>query len=598
MVTSLGLVLLLISIFSAAVGVDQDAGWGPARKFVLATGVLLIAAANLTDVLRYFGFAPQRFSSYLTSATGIQSFSPTETKLSSGVRPKNGDATTGPKDRTWVVIALVIILAGIAYAWLTTVGTWTYWPHTTRFYHLLADGFREGKTHLLVKPSEELLELEDPYDYESREKVEFLWDASLYEGKYYIYWGPAPALITMGLELFVPSEIGDQYLGWILSLLMLFMILLFVRFIWRRYSSGAPDWLFAFAAFVLAFANPLPWIMTRPAVYESAIASGQFFFWGGMLLLVHSRIEQKGLAWKGFISGCAWCLAVGSRATLALAVVVGTIATLAFDVYRNRDGKAPSKKAALNLGYLLMPLILGAGALAWYNVDRFGTIFEFGHRYQLTSIDMTKGYEGFFSTRNILPNAFNYLLNPFRAIKVFPFLKPEWGKYSVPFLRASTSSWYTSEKITGLLISSPILLAALLPLIVMLLRAWDQFSSLASLRNELRRTISVEFHQIYLVIFIIGIVQFVPLLPISFISMRYSADFAYAGFILAFMGICYGWAIASQYRRGKVMLIGSAIALGLYSVIVSGLLAMTGYYSAFEKLNPELFEMLTRFFTL
>lgn len=38
----------------------------------------------------------------------------------------------------------------------------------------------------------------------------------------------------------------------------------------------------------------------------------------------------------------------------------------------------------------VLPLLAGGAALAWYNWARFGSIFEFGIRYQLANVDYTQ----------------------------------------------------------------------------------------------------------------------------------------------------------------------------------------------------------------
>jgi hypothetical protein len=42
-------------------------------------------------------------------------------------------------------------------------------------------------------------------------------------------------------------------------------------------------WKYVIPAIAIAgFANPLPWLLNRPAIYEAAIAAGQFFLMAGL----------------------------------------------------------------------------------------------------------------------------------------------------------------------------------------------------------------------------------------------------------------------------------------------------------------------------
>ena len=62
------------------------------------------------------------------------------------------------------------------------------------YYNLLVDGFRHGHLYLPVKPEPELLALENPYDPVANAAYRLL-DPSLYNGRYYLYFGPVPAVV-------------------------------------------------------------------------------------------------------------------------------------------------------------------------------------------------------------------------------------------------------------------------------------------------------------------------------------------------------------------------------------------------------------------
>ena len=66
----------------------------------------------------------------------------------------------------------------------------------------LVDAILEGKTSINIEPSEELKNLENPYDPTQREEMEYSFDTAYYDGKYYVYFGIVPAII-----LFVPFKL-------------------------------------------------------------------------------------------------------------------------------------------------------------------------------------------------------------------------------------------------------------------------------------------------------------------------------------------------------------------------------------------------------
>jgi hypothetical protein len=72
---------------------------------------------------------------------------------------------------------------------------------TGHFYHLLTNGFLSGHLYLPVAPVPALLTLRNPYDPKLNAGLR-LHDASLYRGKYYLYFGAAPVV-----TLFLPWKL-------------------------------------------------------------------------------------------------------------------------------------------------------------------------------------------------------------------------------------------------------------------------------------------------------------------------------------------------------------------------------------------------------
>ncbi len=88
--------------------------------------------------------------------------------------------------------ALLFVL--IIYVWFISIGPWRSRGHTSDYYSRLASSFLHGQLALEQKPDPALLALPNPYDHKARKNVPVLGDASLYKGKYYLYFGPFPGL--------------------------------------------------------------------------------------------------------------------------------------------------------------------------------------------------------------------------------------------------------------------------------------------------------------------------------------------------------------------------------------------------------------------
>ncbi len=227
---------------------------------------------------------------------------------------------------------LALLLCGIfviaAYVWFTSTGLWSTLPATSNYYDQLAQSFQEGHLYLNVQPDPALLQLSDPYDPDIRQKVASLttdnlkpiWDMALYNGRIYLYWGPAPALFLLASKIFYGGEIGDQALILIfISGLFIFQSLILLR-VWRRFFQDLPFPLVLSGILLIAFINPIPWILSIPRIYEAAIVADQFFFVGGLYFVFTALDRPAYSVWRLALAGIFWVFAVGSRATMAIPI--------------------------------------------------------------------------------------------------------------------------------------------------------------------------------------------------------------------------------------------------------------------------------------
>ena len=89
----------------------------------------------------------------------------------------------------WAFAAVSFAVIGV-YVFDVSAGQFADWPRYTYYYELLARGFLAGQLAILADPHPALLEHPNPFDPSLMRF--WLWDASLYQGTLYIYWGPVP----------------------------------------------------------------------------------------------------------------------------------------------------------------------------------------------------------------------------------------------------------------------------------------------------------------------------------------------------------------------------------------------------------------------
>jgi len=552
-----GLALVLAAIFAHELRLDADTTWGGARVILLFLGLILISIAaffNYSLHKRNTFFAPR-----LTSETVKVLFS---------------------LAHIWVIVCVV-------YIWFITYGTWTTWNHTTGYYDLLAKAFDRGQLNVDINPGPALLSVPNPYDPAYRPFFNGdIWDMSLYKGKLYLYWGPVPALLIAPLKLFIQSKITDNYLVFaFLAGLLVFDSLILVK-LRKNIFPKIPAWHIFPAVLLVGLAAPILWSVSSPRVYEAAVASGQLFLMGGIYFVL-SALDQAGKIGKVqlFLAGLCWVCSVGSRAMDALMVIF--LAGLVV-LWLARSGGGPISRRNLieGIGALMLPLIIGALAIAGYNWARFDSPLEFGLRYQITILDINRQGGLLFLPRYFFPNFYVYLLRPFEVAAKFPFLYPTTPGDLIE-LHRSSSGIYFAGRMTGLLFCAPFLVFSL----VHLHRGLPQKHKAAGS--------AFSYNLVTLLLAGTFVIGFLSLAFFYFGQMRYLLDVISPLAILAVLGywkMIAAWQGSNPIRYN--LLRGFANLLIVATICASVLLAFSGDYDRFKSLNPVLFERIAGLLTL
>lgn len=247
--------------------------------------------------------------------------------------------------------------------------------------------FEQGHVYLDAEPSQELLDLENPYDKFQRQKAtRYEWDHVFYQGKYYSYYGIAPVILLFlpfhkMTGCYCPTEIAVL----LFSIAGFFgLACFFMQFI-KKYFSGISSGSYLITMLML-FLNCGIWFsIGRPDFYEVAIASGfAFLTWGSYFLFSANLSEAEKLSLPRIcLASLFFAIAVLCRPTLVLyCICVG--AYLLFSVK-----KIEKKKLISYLVCAFLPMVSLGCVQMWYNYARFGSPFEFGIQYSLTINDFT-----------------------------------------------------------------------------------------------------------------------------------------------------------------------------------------------------------------
>lgn len=581
---ALGAAAVLVAVFAFPLGLDNNAVMGSGRKILAAFGVLLIllcpAWMLLARLARHPGMADRwaAFWSRLGSS-----------RLTAWLDACGRSRLAGfTNAHSWIWVLISVLLVALVSVWHLTAGTFTRWTPTTRYFDRQADAFLAGRLALLDQAPAELAALgDDLFDWRAREGIDYLWDASYYNGSYYLYWGPAPALVAAAVKLVRPGMVEDQVLVLVFITGLAAALGLVFHRVRRDYFPSAPDWTILLFTLAGVLCLPVFWLINRPSVYEAAIACAQFFLflglYGALQAITPHGIKNGWLA----LAGAGLGLSAAARSSYAVTVIILSLG-IAAALYSRRRGRNIAPLASFAI-----PLALTAAGLAWYNAARFGSIFETGLRYQLTGDALPVDRSLLFSPSYILPNAYSSIFRPLEFdAGLFPFFRtPYILDHMWPNFIHRPATYYSTEQVTGVLAAIPFLWLLALPAI-----GWVR-TGLDWIDEKPRRGVDgVLPTWVPRLVAAAALAQLFTSLTFVMTTMRYLADFTPL-LILSTGLVVYTAYSRLGVRAGWRRALSTAVVLLCTASIIIGLLAnMQGADKRFEANNPRLYGQMIDFF--
>lgn len=292
-----------------------------------------------------------------------------------------------------------------------------YNPYIQQF-----DAFQKGQIHLDVEPTEELLELENPYNPNEREGIYYLWDRAFYEGKYYSYFGVTPIItVYLPVYLLTGSLPSDNFVITVYAFIAAVFFALAVMQ-WYKNSGKNNSPYFAAMCTVFAYLSSLALLIFRGTArfYYIASMAGMAFTAAFAYYMLKAMGEAKDKKRIGYfvLAGISFAFAFHSRVNsvlpFAITVIVFVTRHVVLRIKEKKTGLCLAELSALGI-----PVAAGVAASLIYNHIRFGSPFDFGTAYQLTVAD-TSLYK--VSLRGLIPSIFHYFIHPFAFTKSFPFI--------------------------------------------------------------------------------------------------------------------------------------------------------------------------------
>jgi hypothetical protein len=461
-----------------------------------------------------------------------------------------------------LVVAAALLLG--FYLWTASAGLpLGFGASHDRQYNLLTRALLSGQLHIEVEPRPELFELTEPYRPGRNARYRY-HDASLYRGRYYLYFGVVPVVTA-----FIPwrlaglGDLPEPAAASVFALLGFLFSALLLRQLLRAHLETPPRPALQLLAFLtLGLANVTPFILRSSHVYEVAIAAGYAFSAGAAWLFATAGAGGSLSLMRLALGGLFLGLAVGCRPNLVFLVPVLPLLALA------RGRPASFRAAARPALAVLAPLVVCGFALGLYNFARFASWTEFGTRYQLVGVEPIAQFE----PRAVIPTLYYDFLAP-PALRIdFPFVFPDhdWA-WSLP------DGYFLDSSTTGVFAHSPFLL-------ILLALPWVVRGAAVREPNVLRRQL--------LGLILAGLaVPLVTAFAFASTAMRFQADFVH---LLIVPALVLWFVLATRVgdRRRRLFQGVVAVVFG-WSVGAAVAISITGV-DPLRRSNPDLFAALER----
>ena len=341
-------------------------------------------------------------------------------------------------------------------------------------------------------------------------------------------------------------------------------------------QTSAAAYLLAVAAVVLG--SQLYYLLVRPYIYEYAILCGAALLMLGLWLWLsaaNTPVEKRGAILAKLAFGSLFvALVAGCRPQMEL------FAFLVVPIFWQRyigQKRLCSRAGAGEATAFILPVVVVAAGLMWYNAARFGSPLDFGANYNLTGNDMTqRGFNAVrigtagLTRRSELPSWQG----------VFPFLR-ETDVQTNAVIRT------ISEKFTGgMLAATPYLWVLAMPLLPAFRRCLHR-----------RRAVAGIVYGGIAAMVVMTVVD----CEMAGVLYRYLMD--YSPVLLVGAALCWFCAEGALSRRTAVGDATAAAALPALRVVMAAAVAYTAVYRFctlfamepwLQGLNPSLYYTVSR----
>jgi hypothetical protein len=446
----------------------------------------------------------------------------------------------------------------------------------------LADALLGNRLSLITEPSQAMISLPDPYDPLQNHGLR-LHDASLYKGKYYLYFGPAPALMAfIPWKLLTGKPMPHNLAGAIFAVGGFIVSILLMILIVRGTGLKGSFFTFMIGIMMLGMCNMVLPVLRRPFMYEVASLSAYIFSMLSLFFIFAFLLFDNRKMIHLLLSGLFYGLAIASRFSYIYGVVIFLIPLWCFLDQQKVFSRSYFRRMAVFLITVGMPLTVCVGLLLLYNHLRFGNFLEFGLRYQL-GILRPLDYP-FVSIQNFWINNYLHLISGIFINGSFPFFHVQ--SVNIPE-NITIPSYYpiywvqVASSAAGLLMN--------IPFLWIIIPGWI---CLEPWKREFLKPI-----QYFTFLLLLGgTTNWLVVSLFSYAHMRYVIDFLPMFLLLSCLMY---FMIYDHFREvivGRAIVQCIAVTTVIYAALANIGISIEGYGQIFKKGNPELYTAIEHFF--
>lgn len=437
-------------------------------------------------------------------------------------------------------------------------------------YYELTRALSKGEFSMSYPVDQRLMDLENPYDLNSWGDIKVQWDTAFYNGKYYSYFGIVPViLLYLPCYLLTGTMVEDYAVCSVFSVLMIMGSFYLIRQVLNKWGNGrVPYFAWPLLSALLCFSENYFFLYMRPYFYNIPIIAANALTVWGLGLWIKGMVADKRRWFYYFMGSLCMALVAGCRPQMVL------ISILAVPIFWNtviRNRELLSKNSLMETIAICIPYIVVAAFLMYYNYTRFGSVLEFGAKYNMTTNDMTR--RGVNLDR-LGTGVFTFLFQPPSVISTFPYIR-----------EAVISSRYMGKSIIEFVFGG-IFMTNLITLLSCLIGFY--------------RDVLKKYRILSIVLTSLGLVVVLSCIDatIAGILQRYTADMVFVALFPACMICCV---LLSEFWREKNK---SYYMLSGFMVMAFVLMAGFDFFMMFsntgamtmEGSNPELYFYIQTFF--